>query len=206
MRPHPALLATGSLLLALGLGGCRIDTHKNGKNDDVNIGTPFGSMHVQTDNAAALRGLGLTPYPGAATVHKNGDDDGAADVNMSFGNFRLGVHALELQTGDPQNKVLAFYRKDLGRYGAVIACRGSETVGTPARTAEGLECSTYNQSHGDSELQLRAGSPQRQHLVSMEARDGGTRVGLVALELPVGLGDHGDGKHGDGKHGDDERE
>ncbi len=194
MRLPSLLLSTGCVLLALGLVGCRIDTHKNGKNDDVNIGTPFGSMHVKTDNAAAVSGLGLTPYPGAVTVHKKGDDDdGAADVNMSFGGFKLGVHALELQTGDPQEKVLAFYRKDLGRYGAVIACRGAETVGTPARTAEGLECKTDNHGDSDSELQLRAGSPRRQHVVSVKAQDGGTRIGLVALELPGDSHKHEDG-------------
>lgn len=199
MRPELRLLAPVSLLLALclaTLGGCRIETHKNGKNDDVNIGTPFGSMQVKTDKAAAVNGLGLTVYPGAVTVHKNGDDDGAADVNMSFGSFRLGVHALELQTGDPQDKVLAFYRKDMGRYGAVIACRGAETVGAPARTADGLECRTDNHGNSDSELQLRAGSPRRQHVVGVKAQDGGTRIGLVALELP------GDST----KHDDDDRE
>lgn len=190
MRVRPDLLTTGSVLLALGLAGCRVDTHKNGKTDDVNIGTPFGSMHVNTDNAAAINGLGLTVYPGATTVHKHGDDDGAADVNMSFGSFKLGVHALELQTGDPQSKVLAFYRKDLERYGAVIACRGSETVGTPARTAEGLGCDTNGRGSDESDLQLRAGSPHRQHVVSVKAQDGGTRIGLVALEMPGGSKQH----------------
>ena len=196
MRIHSLLLTTGSVLLAIGLAGCRIDTHKSSKNDDVNIGTPFGSMHVTTDNASAVSGLGLTVYPGAVTVHKKGDDDGAADVNMSFGTFKLGVHALELQTGDPQDKVLAFYRKDLGRYGAVIACRGAETVGVPARTADGLACNGQNHEYTDSDLQLRAGSPGKQHVVSVQGRDGGTRIVLLALELP------GDSK----KHGDDDRE
>ena len=76
MRVRPDLLTTGSVLLVLGLAGCRVDTHKNGKTDDVNIGTPFGSMHVNTDNAVAISGLGLTVYHGATTVHKHGDDDG----------------------------------------------------------------------------------------------------------------------------------
>ena len=193
MRLHPFPIAAASISLALSLGGCRIDTHKNGKNDDVNIGTPFGSMHVKTDNAAALQGLGLTPYPGAATVHKKGDDDGAADVNMSFGNFKLGVHALELQTGDAQGKVLDFYRKDMSRYGAVLTCRGAETVGTPTRTTEGLTCSGQNHEYTDAELQLRAGSPGVQHIVSVKGEDGGTRIGLIELELPGDSKKHGDG-------------
>ncbi len=188
----PARLAAASILLALGLAGCRIETHKNGDNDDVHIGTPFGSMHVKTDSAAALSGLGLTPYPGAAIVHKDGKDDGAADVNIGFGHFRLGVHALELQTADSQAKVLDFYRRDLGRYGAVLTCRGAETVGTPARTAQGLTCNAQNHEYTDSDLQLRSGSPGRQHVVSVKGKDGGTRIALVALEIPGDSGEHND--------------
>ena len=195
MRRKLCFLAAAVLPLALSLGGCRVETHTNGKNDDVNIGIPFGSVHVKTDNAAALRGLGLTPYPGAGTVRKDGkDDDGAADVNLSFGNFKLGVHALELETGDPQAKVLDFYRKDMARYGAVIACRGTETVGVPVRTAEGLDCRTDNHGNNDSDLQLRAGSPGHQHVVSLRGGNGGTRISLVALELPSGSGRHSAGE------------
>ncbi len=181
--------------LCLSLVGCRVETHKNGQNDDVEIGTPFGSMHVKTDDAAAVAGLGLTLYPGATTVHNKNAEDGAADVNLSFGEFKLGVHALELETGDPQSKVLDFYRRDMGRYGAVITCRASQTVGQPIRTAQGLGCDTDGRSSGDhDELELRTGSPQHQHVVSVKPGDGGTHIGLLALDLPKSLNRHGDGE------------
>ena len=183
MRLHPFLLAAAAIPLALSLAGCRIETHKHGDNDDVHIGTPFGSMHVKTDDASVLAGLGLTPYPGAVAVHKK-DDDGAVNMHIGFGNFKLGVRALELQTVDGQDKVLAFYRKDMNRYGAVITCRGTRTIGEPARTAEGLDCDSKNHGNEDEDPQLRAGSPQHQHIVSVKSEDGGTRIALVALDLP----------------------
>ncbi len=189
------------------VAGCHVETHKNGDNkDDVNIGTPFGSMHVKTDNASVIAGLGLTPYPGAKIVQKKGDhDDGAADVSMSFGGFQLGVHAVELESGDAQDKILAFYRKDMARYGAVIACRGEQTVGQPARTGDGLTCDTDRHgSAGDAELELRAGSPTHQHIAGVRAADGGTHIGLVALDLPVSFRDH--AGHRDHDRGDSERE
>jgi hypothetical protein len=187
------LLPFASLLVPCVLAGCRIETHKNGKNDDVNIGTPFGSMHVKTDDATVVAGLGLTPYPGASFVHKHGDDDGAADVSMSFGSFKLGVHAVDLRTGDPQDKVIAFYRKDMGRYGAVLECRGNQPVGQPSRTAEGLTCTSDHHNGDDDELQLRTGSPVHQHIVGIHSEDGGTRIGLVALDLPNGANHHDSG-------------
>ena len=181
------------------LAGCRIDTHEsgNGKADDVKIGTPFGSLSVKTDQANAVAQTGLTPYPGATPVHKEGNDNGAADVNMSFGSFKLGVHAVELQTADPQDKVLAFYRRDLGRYGVVITCNDDQAVGQPTRTADGLACNehdTVQGYHSSSDgLELRAGSETHQHIVGVHPGGGGTRIGLVALDLPAELNKHDSG-------------
>ena len=191
------LLPFAHLLLPALLAGCRIDSHKNGDNKDVSIGTPFGSLNVKTDESHAVAQTGLTPYPGASPVHKHDDDSGAADVNLSFGNFKLGVHAVELQTPDPQDKVAAFYRKDMTRYGTVITCRGHEAVGQPTRTVDGLGCDDHQaiQSHhlGDDTLELRAGSPLRQHIVGLREQDGGTHIGLVALDLPTDFKDQKDG-------------
>ena len=186
------LLPFAPLLVLALLAGCRIDTHKNGEDKNVSIGTPFGSLNVKTNENNAIAQTGLTPYPGASPVHKHGDDHGAAaDVNMSFGSFKLGVHAVELQTPDPEDKVLAFYRKDMGRYGAVLTCRGKQAVGQPARTADGLTCGTNNDN--DSKLELRAGSELRQHIVAVHAEDGGTHIGLVALDLPSDFKNHDSG-------------
>ncbi len=186
MHPTRSLLPLAAVCL-LPLAGCRIDTHEGAKGKNVNIGTPFGSMHVETDPAQATAQTGLTPYPGAIPMHKNNDDDhGAANVNLSFGGFKLGVHAVELETTDPQPKVLAFYRHDLARYGAVLTCHGSETVGEPHRTAAGLTCGDDSHGNGDHDLQLRAGSKLRQHVVGITPENGKTRIGLVALELPAG--------------------
>ena len=191
------LLPFAALLLPVFFAGCRIDTNKNGKDNDVNIGTPFGSLSVKTDEKNAIAQTGLTPYPGATPVHKSGDDNGAADVNLSFGSFKLGVHAVELQTPDSQDKVLAFYRKDMGRYGAVITCRGSQVIGQPARTPDGLACDDHEKVQGHSlpsdEMQLRAGSETHQHIVGVHTADGGTRIGLVALNLPVDIKNHDSG-------------
>ena len=173
--------------------GCHIDTHKNGNgNDNVDIGTPFGSMHVKTDDKASGAQTGLTPYPGATLVKKNGDEDGAADISMNFGEFKLGVHAVDLRSDDSTDKVVAFYRKDMARYGDVLTCKGKTSVGTPVRTSQGLTCGTDQKgSKGDSDhLELRAGSERHQHIVGVHTEDVATRIGLVALDLPGGFSHH----------------
>ena len=179
-------------LACLLLSGCHVSEHHNGNNANVNIGTPFGSMHVKTNNSTDTSAIGLAAYPGAIPVKEDGDKDGnSANVNLSFGNFHLGVKAATFQTPDSQDKVLAFYRKDLAaRYGDVIECRGNNSIGSPTHTAQGLTCDTEDHDHihtgvsSSDNIELRAGSDQRQRIVGVESRDGGTRIGLVALDLP----------------------
>lgn len=192
-RPIPAL---GSLCLLLAAAvlftACDVSHKKNGNGDNVQLRTPFGSMHIKTNDDANVAGIGLATYPGAVPVKDHDDHDGdAADINLNFGDFHLGVKAASYQTSDSPDKVEAFYRKDMARYGDVIECRGGQTIGQPARTAQGLTCSENADHHvhtihveTDRHPELRAGSPEHEHIVGIEPRDGGTKIGLVALDLP----------------------
>jgi hypothetical protein len=177
-------------LAALLLPGCRVQSDKHGDSDNVKISTPLGGMQVKTNDAVATEGLGLPVYPGAQLVKKD-KDNGAADVNMNFGGFQLRVKAVSYQTGDSPEKVEAFYRAGLRRFGDVIACRDNRVVGSPARTQEGLTCDNNNGNHYSVDdkpekgaLELKAGSQQHQHIVEIDAEGGGTKIGLVALDLP----------------------
>jgi hypothetical protein len=184
------LLVVSAMALVL-TAGCRVDEHQDGNGDDVKIATPFGGMSVKTDQSDVEGGVGLAVYPGATLIKKN-KDSGAADVNMSFGSFHLGVKALSYQTPDAPDKVTAFYRKDMARYGAVIFCRDGHAIGQPDHTQDGLTCESDHggktQWSNDADDELKAGSKQRQHIVAIAAKDGGTKIGLVALELPGHLG------------------
>lgn len=184
------------MLAALGcvaVTGCRIDSHKQGDSDNVKIATPFGGMQVKTNNAAVQSTIGLPDYPGATPMKK----DGTADINMSFGSFQLRVKAISYRTTDSPEKVQAFYRDALHHFGDVIQCSDNRPVGTPTRTAEGLTCDREKDSHVtvnediSKKLELKAGSPQHQHIVAIEPENGGTKFGLVALDLPghISVGD-----------------
>jgi hypothetical protein len=191
-----AALAMG-LALAAGMAGCRIQTEKgpNGEDKKVQIDTPFGGIHVNTDQTTAAD-LGLPVYPGA-TLAKNDDHHKSADVQMGFGEWVLRVKAVSYQTPDSQDKVTAFYKKELGRYGNVITCQGNSPVGTPAITTEGLSCADDSKhtkvqiDQGDYHigmggLELKAGSKRHQHIVGFEnPKEGTTRFALVALDLPA---------------------
>jgi hypothetical protein len=203
-------LTVAAPLACLLLAGCHVTENDHGDHKNVNIGTPFGSMRVNTAKNTDTSAIGISAYPGAVPVNDKGDDDDSnnANVSMSFGPFHLGVKAADFQSSDPSDKIIAFYLKDLAsRYGSVIECRGHSSVGSVNRTSQGLTCSDDEHTHiktgdshskgisimsGDSSanIELRAGSPQHLHIVGVEDHDGGVKIGLVALDLPSDLSDH----------------
>jgi hypothetical protein len=190
-------LGAGLGLLAAGLtAGCRIVDHKDGDKENVRIATPFGGMSVKTNESAVQNGLGLEVYPGAKPEDKKDDDSSAADINFSLGGFHLGVKAASYTTPDSPEKVLAFYRPKMAKYGTVIQCLHHQPVGTPTRTQEGLTCSDDSKTDEDhrgfhlnvsadkDKGELKAGSKLHQHIVSVETKGDLTKIGMVMLDLP----------------------
>lgn len=202
------------LLAMLAIAGCKVEENKNANNGqkdvnvqtpfggikvqekdenaDVKIQTPFGGMNVKTNDKVAGNQTGIPVYPGAAPLKKSdGGDDGAADVNMQFGKFRLKVKAITYASTDPLEKVKDYYRKSLGRYGDVIECRDHRAVGTPTQTREGLTCEEDGHPHVNvndadkADLKLMAGSKSHQHVVALNPREDGTKITLVALDIPA---------------------
>jgi hypothetical protein len=198
-RMRQAATLGAGLALATGLAGCRVHVDKdaNGEDKNVQVDTPFGGIHVNTDQTTAVD-LGLPVYPGARAV-QNDDKHKSADVHLGFGDWELRVRAVSYESSDSQEKVIAFYKKGLGRYGNVITCQGNSPVGAPAATSEGLTCAddkgngNVNIDQGDYHLgsgglELKAGSKRHQHIVGFEnPKDSKTRFALVALDLPAAV-------------------
>ena len=197
MMRNAMSLVAGLALLA-GIAGCRIHVDKgaNGEDKNVQIDTPLGGIHVNTDQTTAAD-LGLPVYPGAETI-KGDDKHKSADVHMGFGEWELRVRAVSYATPDSEEKVTAFYKKALARYGDVITCQGNAPVGTPTATSEGLTCDENKSPKvqidrgdygvGARSLELKAGSKRHQHIVGYESPlEGKTRFALVAIDLPAGL-------------------
>ena len=181
------------VLASLAFTGCRVSHDDRNGNDNVKVATPFGGMQIKTNEAAAQASVGLPTYPGAELVkkeHGTDHDSGAADINMSFGSFQLRVKAVSYRTPDSPDKVRDFYRNALHRFGDVIECSNGHPVGKPDHTAEGLTCDSSHNSRLsvdedlDKKLELKAGSEKHQHVVSIEHEGAGTKIGLVALDLP----------------------
>lgn len=189
--------------LALLLAGCTLNVDKDaaGKEKKVQIDTPFGGLHVKTDDVKAID-VGLPEYPGSA-IEADKDGNKSADVHLGFGDWQLRVKAVKYASSDSQDKVLAFYKKSLGRYGDVLTCQNGKPVGQPTITKDGLTCEKKKHSHVkvdtlddegidlDQSLELKTGSESHQRIVgfSNDVSGGKTRFALVLLDLPKGMND-----------------
>jgi len=190
----PQAFILGTLLAAVGCH-VEVDKGKNGEDKNVRIDTPLGGLHVRADQTTALD-LGLPVYPGAQ-ISPDVQGDKSADVHFGFGQFQLRVRVVTYETPDPKDKVLAFYKNAMGRFGEVLTCNGNQPVGTPTITSEGLTCREDSNAHvringdvgvnDDSGLTLRAGSKHHQHIFAIKNGGTETRYSLIELQLPTGF-------------------
>ncbi len=178
------------ILSALLLVGCGISVSKNvnGQDKKVDITSPFGSLHVNTD--VDMKALGLPVYPGARRRIEEKDRHGA-NVNIESSLFGVKVVAVEYESDDTPGKVLDFYRNALKQYGNVLECKGHSS-GQSARPGESKELTCGgDDSRGHLNIdidkdpdavQLKVGTTDRQHIVAVRTAEGKTRFGLVYLQ------------------------
>ena len=182
-----------SLLL---LAACSVNTSGDKDNKKVDIQTPMGSLNVKENEAADPKATGIAVYPGAVEM-ANGQHghDKAANVNMSFGGFGLKVAAVNYHSDDSQDKVMAFYKNDLAKYGKVLLCDPEARRNAPVtpEDSEVLTCSnksgvhtTVNADDTERDTELKAGTKHRQHIVAFKRTDKGTDFATVYIELHTG--------------------
>ena len=167
--------------LALLLAGCTVSTRKNsdqnGQKEDVDIRTPFGSLSVHSGNVDP-RETGLAPYPGAQ-LRKDSEHDGNANVNISSSIFGLKVVALKFQSDDPPEKVLGFYRKELGKYGKVVDCSGGFNMSFHHHDRDDpVSCDNSGNSHEYRE-ELKVGTENNQRIIAVGPSGNGSVFAMV---------------------------
>jgi hypothetical protein len=213
-----AKIATAAVLAALVvLPACSInvkDKNKEGQSS-LDIKSPIGDLHV--DEQPDIRDAGLTVYPGARPAPKeNGEDKKSANVNLSFPGFALKVVAAEFASDDPSDKVLAYYNKELQKYGKPIQCHGNwngghvnykgnddssrpVSCGNDGSVANNLRNNLENNLRNNLEnnlrnnlgdaVELKVGTEGNQHVVAIKPDGKGSRFALVYVRARTGKDD-----------------
>jgi hypothetical protein len=191
-----SLLLAATFLAIFLLASCSIDANDK-KNGDahVDIKSPMGDLHVSEQ--VDIRDSGLTIYPGAKPAPKDdGDDKKSANVNLSMPGFSLKVVAAEFVSDDAPDKLIAYYNKELPKFGKPIQCHGHWDSGGDAhvdfdskkddKLDQPVTCG--NDSNAEA-IELKVGTEGNQHLVSVKPSGKGSRFALVYVRI------HGGGSH-----------
>jgi hypothetical protein len=184
------VLAITAVLL---LPACSINVKKNGEGEDkkVDIETPIGGIHVSKD--ADVRDTGLPVYPGARKKEKDhSGEEKSANVNISGPGFGVKVVAIEYLSDDSPDKLVAYYKDKLKRYGSVVECHTSKHGGDvevnkmdraeKSDDRKGSGQLTCKGSNNGSTLELKVGTENNQHIVSIEPQGKGSDFAIVYVQ------------------------
>ena len=193
-------IASTALLAAFViLPGCSINVKDKNKNGEkrVDIRTPMGDIHV--NEQPDIRETGLPLYAGARPAPKdNGEDKKSANVNISGMGFALKVVAAEFQSDDSPDKLIAYYNKELQRFGKPIQCHGRWNGGDvnadlhgkdKDKDKEGSKPVSCRDNGGGDSVELKVGTEENQHVVSVKPEGKGTRFALVYVRAHAGKED-----------------
>lgn len=169
-----------SVILLLLLAACSINVkkEKNGQDKQVDINTPVGGIHVS--KGVNPEEVGIPIYPGSTLKQKDSGDDKSANVNISGFGYGLKVVALEYESNDAPDKIIAFYKDQLKRFGNVIVCHTSSlhvNTGIKKNDDESHELTCEGDSGHD--VELKVGTKENQHIVAVEPSGSGSSFSLV---------------------------
>ena len=172
---------------------CRINVDdKDKKNQKVDIQTPFANLKVDSSDKGVDNGIPV--YPGAhlRPADKDGDNH-SANVNIGAMGFGLKVIAAEYETNDSPEKVKAFYEDKMKSFGTTLVCKGhsdggSDDVHINAHTNGDDKKLSCDDTSGDG-WEIKTGTGDNQHLVSIEPHGSGTRFGTVLIQTHGKSGD-----------------
>jgi hypothetical protein len=148
----------------------KTDSNKNDKPLDVR--SSIGDLHVGKDADAERAGLPL--YPGARA--KRDDNSDPLNVGIATDSFGLKLIVANYQSDDPAEKVLAFYRDKMKKYGKVLECHnanddsGSHNLNDDSERNQPLKCEGDNNG---PVRELKVGTEGNAHVVAIEDGSGG---------------------------------
>ena len=138
-----------------------------------------GAGLVVSGNASS-KDIGLPIYPNSKP-HKNKDDDSTgANLGLWGGGAGFKFAVLKMESADSPEKVAAFYKKALARYGDVLDCsKPSKTAGAPSKddSTKTITCGDDKPEKGG--LLYKAGTKDKQHIVDIQPNGQGSLYQLI---------------------------
>jgi hypothetical protein len=186
-------LAT-AFLIALPISAAAQDSGNN--NNSFDVRSTVGDMHLGAD--AKPGDAGLPVYPHARLKQEEGSKDkNSANLSIFTSAFGIKLVVLNYVSDDPADKIVAYYKDQLKRYGKVLECHtdgdGSKVDmddhdKDDSHASKELKCDGDNQGRN---IELKVGTEDNQHVVSVEPNKSGSGATFALVYV------HARGKQGD---------
>jgi hypothetical protein len=132
---------------------------------------------------ASAKDVGMPLYPGARPHTDKSHESAAVQLGLWGGNSGFKLAVLKLESNDPPEKVVAFYRKALAKYGKVLDCSdSSKATGENVKGNSSNELGCEDERPKSGEFVLKAGTKEEQHVVGIRADGDLTVFDLVYVE------------------------
>lgn len=176
-RRFPGVVSIAAAILLVSACSVNVRKDQNGLDKQVDIRSPLGGIHV--GKGVSPEDVGIAVYPGATLKEKGNGEDKSANVNLSGFGYRLKVVALEYESKDSADKLIAFYKDQLKKYGSVLVCHTSGmNVNAGSRKHDDSRELTC-ESDGGPNVELKVGTRDDQHIVAIESSGSGSNFSLV---------------------------
>lgn len=140
---------------------------------------------VSFNAEASAKDVGLPIYPGARPHKEKDDDSTSAKFGLWGGAFGFKLALVKLESNDSPQKVAAFYKKALAKYGTVLDCsNASSQSGDKDENESSKKLTCEDDKPKPGEMEFKAGTKEKQHIVGIEPNGSGTVFELVYVESP----------------------
>ncbi|MFZ0731519.1 MAG: hypothetical protein WAM79_04260 [Candidatus Sulfotelmatobacter sp.] len=173
-----------SLVVLAGLSLPMFGQDSDAHDENLDIRSPIGNLHVGDD--ADAKKIGLPLYPGARL--KTDDDNNSNQANLSLltESFGMKLVVANYVSNAAPAKIIDFYRGKLKRYGKVLECHSDkhggdvnvhDNDGKDSGQSKALKCD----DNSGPVTELKVGTEDDQHIVSVEpsGTNGETKFALV---------------------------
>lgn len=143
------------------------------------------SAGIYFNAEASAKDVGLPVYPGARPHKEKDDDSESVKMGLWGGSYGFKLAVLKLESNDSPEKVAAFYKRALGKYGTVLDCGAAPSQTgekSGSKSSKQLTCEDDKPKPGG--MEFKAGTKEKQHIVGIEPNGSGSVFQLVYLEAP----------------------
>ena len=174
MNVHVTCIRMMGVVLSLAVAACGTDEH--GSTRGVQAGFVAGGVTAAD--------VGLPAYPGAKPYTHDDNSSDSANLDISTPLFGLKVVAVQLQSADDLEKVAAYYRQALAKYGPILEC--SDAANRERRTAvrakDDDELTCDPDEPGSHSVVYKVGTEASQRIVALKPHGRGTQFSLVHVD------------------------